>query len=148
MLLQSIASKLSQCGMEVFERKLSLLEEAKNYIELNQDIAIVALHYSDTDSVLPADIPEEPTHPDLTVTLHDEMGAEQVTLRDEMPAEEPIHPDLTVTLHDEMAAEEPIHPDHGQFINVHEVTDFHGGFLTIFSALRSNTRWTTQLMNI
>ena len=111
MLLQSIASKLSQCGMEVIERKLSLLEEAKNYIELNQDFAIVALHYSDTDSVLLADIPEEPTHPDLTVTLHDEMAAEQVTLCDEMPAEEPIHPDLTVTLYDEMAAEEPIHPD-------------------------------------
>ena len=31
---------------------------------------------------------------------------------------------------------------HGQLININEVTDFHGGFL-IFSALRSNTRWTT-----
>ena len=30
---------------------------------------------------------------------------------------------------------------HGQLININEVTDFHGGFL-IFSALRSNTRWT------
>ena len=29
---------------------------------------------------------------------------------------------------------------HGQYINIHEVTDFHDGFLTIFSALRSNTR--------
>ena len=29
---------------------------------------------------------------------------------------------------------------HGQYINIHEVTDSHGGFLTIFSALRSNTR--------
>ena len=36
----------------------------------------------------------------------------------------------------------------GQYINIHEVMDFHGGFLTIFSALRSHTRWTTQLMNI
>ena len=35
-----------------------------------------------------------------------------------------------------------------QYINIHEVTDFHGGFSTIFSALRSNTRWTTQLINI
>ena len=32
----------------------------------------------------------------------------------------------------------------GQLINIREVTDFHGGFLTIFSAVR----WTTQLMNI
>ena len=31
-----------------------------------------------------------------------------------------------------------------QLININEVTDFHGGFL-IFSALRSNTRWTTVL---
>ena len=31
---------------------------------------------------------------------------------------------------------------HGQLININEVTDFHGVFL-IFSALRSNTRWTT-----
>ena len=37
---------------------------------------------------------------------------------------------------------------HGQLININEVTDFHSGFLTIFSALRSNTRWTTELMNI
>ena len=37
---------------------------------------------------------------------------------------------------------------HEQFININEVTDFHNGFLTIFSALRSNTRWTTELMNI
>ena len=36
----------------------------------------------------------------------------------------------------------------GKLINIHEVTDFHGGFLTIFSAVRSNTRWTTQLMNV
>ena len=36
----------------------------------------------------------------------------------------------------------------GQLINIHGVTDFHGGFLTTFSALRSNTRWTIQLMNI
>ena len=28
-------------------------------------------------------------------------------------------------------------------ININEVTDFHSGFLTIFSALRSYTRWTT-----
>ena len=35
-----------------------------------------------------------------------------------------------------------------QLINTNEVTDFHNGFLTIFSALRSNTRWTTELMNI
>ena len=27
---------------------------------------------------------------------------------------------------------------HGQYINIHEVTDFHDGFLTKFSALRSN----------
>ena len=32
--------------------------------------------------------------------------------------------------------------------HIHEVTDFHGGFLAIFFALISNTRWTTQLMNI
>ena len=37
---------------------------------------------------------------------------------------------------------------HGQLININEVTDFHNDFLTIFSALRSNTRWTTELMNI
>ena len=35
-----------------------------------------------------------------------------------------------------------------QLINIHEVTDFHSGFLTYFSALTSNTRWTTKLMNI
>ena len=35
-----------------------------------------------------------------------------------------------------------------QYINIHEVRDFHGDFLTIFSALRLNTRWTTQLINI
>ena len=29
---------------------------------------------------------------------------------------------------------------HGQYINIHEVTDFNGGFLTMFSALRSNAR--------
>ena len=37
---------------------------------------------------------------------------------------------------------------HGQLININKFTDFHNGFLTIFSALRSNTRWTTELMNI
>ena len=37
---------------------------------------------------------------------------------------------------------------HGQLININEVTDFHNGFFTIFCALRSNTRWTTELMNI
>ena len=37
---------------------------------------------------------------------------------------------------------------HGQLINIKEVTNFHNGFLTIFSALRSNTRWTTEFMNI
>ena len=36
---------------------------------------------------------------------------------------------------------------HGQLININEVTDFHNGFSTIFSALRSNTRWTIELMN-
>ena len=36
---------------------------------------------------------------------------------------------------------------HGQLISINEVTDFHSGFL-IFSALRSNTRWTMELMNI
>ena len=36
---------------------------------------------------------------------------------------------------------------HGQLININEVTDFHGGFL-IFSALRSNTRWTTAQSSI
>ena len=36
---------------------------------------------------------------------------------------------------------------HGQLININKVTDFHCGFL-IFSALRSNTRWTMELMNI
>ena len=37
---------------------------------------------------------------------------------------------------------------HAQYININEVTDFHGGFLTIVSALRSNDGWTTQLMNV
>ena len=36
---------------------------------------------------------------------------------------------------------------HGQLININEVTDFHGGFL-IFSALRSNARWTTVQSSI
>ena len=30
---------------------------------------------------------------------------------------------------------------HGHLSNINEVTDFHGGLF--FSALRSNTRWTT-----
>ena len=37
---------------------------------------------------------------------------------------------------------------HRQLININKVTDFHSGFLTIFSGLRSNTRWTTELMNM
>ena len=37
---------------------------------------------------------------------------------------------------------------HGQLIDINEVTDFHNGFLTNFSASRSNTRWTPDLMNI
>ena len=35
-----------------------------------------------------------------------------------------------------------------QLINIHEVMDFHGGFMAIFSALCSNTGWTIQLLNI
>ena len=31
---------------------------------------------------------------------------------------------------------------HRQLININEVSNFHNGFFTIFSALRSNTRWT------
>ena len=38
--------------------------------------------------------------------------------------------------------------NHRHLINIHEVTDFYNGFLSIFSALKSNTRWTTELMNI
>ena len=34
-----------------------------------------------------------------------------------------------------------------QLINIHDVTDFHGGFVTILSGLTSNTRWITQLGN-
>ena len=37
---------------------------------------------------------------------------------------------------------------HRQLININEVTDFYSGFLTIFSALRSNTRWTTEPMSL
>ena len=110
MLLQSIASKLSQCGIEVFERKLTLLVVAKNYIELDQDFAIVAFHYSDTEAVIPAqqvtlhdEIPaEEPTHPEMPVTLHDDMAEEQATLCDEisnpeMPEEEPAQLEILET---------------------------------------------------
>ena len=38
-------------------------------------------------------------------------------------------------------------PSWPNLVNINEVTDFHSGFL-IFSALRSNTRSTTELRNI
>ena len=48
--LQDIASKLAQCGMDTFERHLSALKIAKEYIENDKDFSVVELRIVDTKS--------------------------------------------------------------------------------------------------
>ena len=57
------------------------------------------------------EIPAESTHPEMSVTLHDEIAADQVTLRDEIPARDSTHP--------EMPEEEP-----AQLTEIPETTTF------------------------
>ena len=90
--LQDIASKLAQCGMDTFERRLSALKIAKEYIENDKDFSVVKLRIVDT--------------PEYMMTEEDPTLQEGIVMTDENAAEEDPTLQEGIVVTDENTAEE------------------------------------------